>query len=60
MGKLHVLCPSLLVEDLCVQLLDLDFGVVVELLHHVPVHLDVVTLTLHFTHFLLQQFQVIV
>jgi hypothetical protein len=41
---LHVLCIGLFVEYFGVDLLDLELGVVMELLDHIAVHLDVVSL----------------
>ena len=55
---LHVLSFGLLVEDFSVHLVDFDLGVVVELLHHISVHLNVVPLGFHIAHLLLVELQI--
>ena len=44
MAELHVLCLALFIDYFSVDLLNLEFGVMMELLNHIAVHLDVVSL----------------
>ncbi len=60
MGQLHVFGFGLFVEDLCVEFLDFEFGVVVELLDHIAIHLDVVTFAFDFTDLVFEEFEVVV
>ncbi len=59
-GQLQVFGPGLFVEDLRVQFLYLQLGIVVELFDHIAIHLDVVTFAFDFADFVFEQFEVVV
>lgn len=58
MVLLHILSFGFFVENFCVHFLYFEFGVVIELFNHVPVHLDVVPLGLYLGYFILVELQV--
>lgn len=58
MAHCHVLCFGLLVQDVGLGLFYLEFGVVVELLDHISIHLDVISFGLEVTDLVLHELEV--